>query len=389
MTSLTIDDLSLPHFVNSRQIGMVGNTPLLFDMRSRYGDRGLIIEGRPDLKADEVFKQINLQRLREGTTSDEVYQLAQSVKSRFLGVDELNRAPEVTQNELLSIMNGYILHKGAPVYLGDGFSVGIGTGNLGNGGYVGTFRIDDALADRLHLFLDLDYWKPTDEDMALIDRRGKADPRVKKSESRDISDKIVEAHRMINAKPTPLEMSIAGRYLERALDYCEKFPAAEHSKDNLKEAWPAICTQKNCKLKNTYCARVKSVGQRTVEAAQSLAKGLQYIAGLKNSQAKDDPLGAMLLAVRLMLPYSGVISPAYLREEGNFNNPNLAARNLATDLEQEINAQFSSGRKPGQLTRSLAYAQQGKLDQMPYEAKPEWRFAGRLLERINEENKKP
>ena len=29
------------------------------------------------------------------------------------------------------------------------------------------------------------------------------------------------------------------------------------------------------------------------------------------------------------------------------------------------------------------------LDQMPYEAKPEWRFAGRLLERINEENKKP
>lgn len=138
MSKLTYEDLQLPHFRNSRIVGSVGGTPitlldainaalltknnvfvagkkgvgktqLLFDMyNSRFGGKGVIVEGRPDLKADELFKSIDLTRLREGKNSEEVMQLAQAVKYRFFGADELNRCPEITQNELLSIMNGYI-----------------------------------------------------------------------------------------------------------------------------------------------------------------------------------------------------------------------------------------------------------------------------------------
>lgn len=242
--NLTYQDLELPHFVNSRQVGVIGQTPLsvvdvvnaaqlaklnlfvagkkgsgktqlLFDVRdSRFGGRGLVVEGRPDLKTDQLFKMMNLKKLREGATSDEIIELANSVTYRFFGADEINRAPEVTQNEYLSIMNGYLLHKGDPIPLGNGFSIGLATGNLGNGEYVGTFKIDAALADRLHVFMDFDYWKPTDEDMAVLDARKMDNPQVKRAANvRDFSDKIIAAHQEIIAAPTLHETVVIGRYL--------------------------------------------------------------------------------------------------------------------------------------------------------------------------------
>ncbi len=412
--TLTYEDLQFPVYVNSHIVGTVGGvaltvsdainaaqlvknnvfvggkkgtgkTQLLFDLyRNRYGKKGKVFEGRPDLKADEIYKSINLKKLRTGLSSEEVVELAQSVHFPFVGADEINRAPEVSQNELLSIMNGYTLHKGDRVNLGDGFCVGLATGNLGNGGYVGTFKIDDALMDRLHLFLNLDYWKPTDEDMATIDARTDIDPRVVEAPVRDLSAKIKAAYAEIIAAETPLEMTIVGRYLERALDYCKQFPSAEHSKDNLQESWPVICTQTSCDLRDTYCGQVKAVGERTVKAVKNLARGLQRIAKLKKPESPDDPLGAMFTALKLVLPYSGVISPAYLRQEGMFNNPSLAAKNLTESLEQEVRKEFITGDKAGPLTMALAYAQRGKLSERPYvPRKAEWKFVQPFLAELN------
>ena len=417
--TLTYEDLKLPVYLNSRAVGAVGGvsltvtdainaaqlvknnvflagkkgvgkTQLLRDLfLNRYGGKGMHIEGRPDLKADELYKIVNLEKLRKGAlTSEELFELTQSVNYHFLGVDELNRCPEITQNQLLSIMNGYILHNGKPVKLGTGFCAGIATGNLGNGGYVGTFKIDEALADRLHLFLNLDYWKPTDEDMAEIDMRTDLDPRVVDSEVRDISDKIITANTELIKQETPLEITIIGRYLERALDYCTKFATAGNSKDKLNEAWPVICTQKTCDQRNTLCGRIKSVGERTVKAVKSLAKGLQYTAHLKNPAAQDDPINAMLTAIKLVLPYSGAISTQYQREEGNFNNPCLAAEHVVADLETAVKDQFEKNEKPGPLTVSLAYAHQGRLAERPYAPKsPEWQFVQPLLEKINQKGR--
>ncbi len=414
---LTYEDLQFPVYLNSHAVGTIGGialtvsdainaaqlvknnvfvggkkgtgkTQLLFDLyRNRYGKKGKVFEGRPDLKAEEIYKNINLEKLRTGLTSDEVVELAQSVHFPFVGADEINRAPEVSQNELLSVMNGYILHHGDRVNLGDGFSAGIATGNLGNGGYVGTFKIDDALMDRLHLFLDLDYWKPTDEDMARVDARREIDPRVVEAPVRDISAKIKAAYEAMKAAETPLEITIVARYLERALDYCKQFPSAEYSKDNLRESWPVICTQKSCDLRDTYCGQVKAVGERTVKAVKSLARGLQQIVKLKDPESADDPLGAIFTAMKLILPYSGVISPAYLRQEGNFNNPCLAAKNLAGSLEAEIKKEFNDGEQPGPLTMALAYAKNGRLAERLYlPRKAEWKFVQPFLAELNRRN---
>lgn len=420
MEPLTYQELQPPTYLNNKIIGSVGGTPLtivdaiianhlmkgntflagkkgsgktqlLRDIeRHWYSGQAISLEGRADLKADEVLKRVNLQKLRTAATSDEILELAANWRYHCLTVDELNRCPEVTQNELLSMMNGYFLHQGQPVILGDGFCAGIATGNLGNGGYVGTFKIDDALADRLHLFLDLDYWKPTDEDKAVIDMRAGNDPRVVLAQLGDISGKIITTHQQLAQQEEPLEVMLIARYLERALDYCEKFPSAECSKDNLREYWPVACTQDNCALKDTLCSRVKSVGERTVKAAKRLAMGLQYVAQLKNPETAEDPLNTMLLATRLMLPYAGVISQNYLLGAGIFNNPNLAARELMKDIEQDLRNQFydtTDPTKPGPLTRAIAYAHTGTLSKAGYVPDGRWKFAVAHLESINERAK--
>lgn len=415
MATVSYEDLRFPVYLNSRGIGTVGGTPLtvsdainaaqisklnvflagkkgvgktqlLRDIyMNRYGGKGTNFEGRPDLKPDEVFKLINLEKLREAKSTSEVVELAQAINYHFIGVDELNRCPEITQNQLLSLMNGYVLHQGKPVKLGTGFCAGVATGNLGNGGYVGTFRIDEALQDRLHLFLDLDYFKPTDADMAELDSRTDLDPRIVDAKSRDISDKIIETNKALSEIKPSLEMTIIGRYLERAMDYCSKFDSAGNSKDNLGGTWPAICTQKSCELRDTLCGKVKSVSERTVKAVKNLGRGLQYVAKLKNAETVADPLGSMLVATRLVLPYSGVISPNYLREEGMFNNANLASDKLIEQIQKDLYDQIGVGGRAGPLTLAIAHAIKGQFDKHPYNPKDKkWGFAAHMLKQLSD-----
>ncbi len=417
MTAITYDELKLPVYLNSHPVGAVGGTTLtivdainaaqlmgrnvflagkkgmgksqiLRDIyRNRFGGKGVMQEGRPDLRVDEIYKAVNLQKLlsKQAVNTAELEELLGAVDWHFVGIDELNRAPEITQNQLLGMINGEIIHRSIPIRLGKGFHAGIGTGNLGNGGYVGTFKIDDALADRLHLFLNLDYWKPTDDDVALLDARTDVNPKVIDSSVRDISDKIISAHKEIIAQGVPLELTIIARYLERALDYCHKFPQAGHSKDNLGDNWPVICTQKNCERKNSYCAQIKAVGERTVKALKSMAIGLQYVAKLKNPGTPDDPVGAALLAARLVLPYSGCIAHQYLLSEGIFSNPNIAAGKIVEELESVFRPQFYNNKKPGRLTVALA-APADLMDNPEFKDKiqfippsPEWNFVLPLI----------
>jgi hypothetical protein len=421
MTAITYEDLKFPVYLNSREIGSVagvpltvcdainaaqlaklnvflagkkgcGKTQLLRDMcNNRFGGNGVNLEGRVDMKIDEVYKQVNLKKIFDKTAHNEkeLVELAKTAGHHFIGVDELNRCPEVVQNELLSAMNGYIMYDGKPYQLGNGFAVGLATGNLGNGGYVGTFKIDDALADRLHLFINLDYWKPTVEDKVEIDKRTEIDPRVIESQHRDISNRIIAAHKEIMAKPTRLETTVFGRFFEQALDYCRTHNSAGNSKDNLMERWPSICTEKSCPLRNSYCARIKSVGERTVKAMKLLAQGLQYVAALKSPGCKDAPIEAILTAANLMLPYSGSISHVYLNEADVFGNPNIAAKSLVNEIQNQISEQLGTAEKPGPFVTSFAFAKSGRLNEFPYSpSDASWGFARHYLEMIAKEAKK-
>ena len=379
-----------------------GKTQALIDnLRNRYNGKGIVFEGTKDFSVDDILKSINLEKLRTAQSSDEVMELAERVQYHFIGVDEITRFPEVVQTEVLRIMNGYVMHKGSPVYFGNGHCSGIATGNMGNG-YVATFALDDALADRCHLFLNLDYWKPTDEDMADVDMRTDIDPRVIQSPLQDLSDKIVAIQKILRARETALEFTIIGRFLERALDYCEKFPKAGNSKDNLGHSWPVICTKESCALKDTICGRVKSVGERSNRAMKSLAKGLLYMAELKEPRLRDKiykgtgtaAMDAGILAAKLVLPYAEVISKQYLQSEGIHGSPNLAMEEIGTQLEKEIKEQcYTTDKKgeraPGPLLTAIAFACKGQLKDYKYnEGKGKWKFVNATLQKMNEEQKR-
>ena len=156
MTNLTYDDLKLPTYLNNSVVGNVGGTSLtivdainaaqisglkifaggkkgsgksqlLADLYfNRFGGEGIYEEGRLDFTIDEIMKRVNLQKLREGVTSEELIELTDRVNYVFVRFDELNRCPEAVQNFILGLMNGMIRHNGKPIKLGrNGFHAGI------------------------------------------------------------------------------------------------------------------------------------------------------------------------------------------------------------------------------------------------------------------------
>lgn len=371
--TLTYEELAFPIFRNSRSIGAVsgvnitvedalraalvtrsnifavggrgtGKTQALSDILCNFfgGEeeegKGMFIEVRADSKPDELYTKVNLgkEALEAATSSEDLIVLTQRVKKRFFGADELNRGPELTQNGFMALANGYYPHKGRRIPLGSNdYSVGMATANIGNGEYSGTFRMDSAALDRWQLILDLNFWRRTAEDENEI-RKQKRDPRVKLATLRDISDKLVAAYKSIG-QPSEI-MELISLYLTQGLDYCEKFPAAENSKRVLDSRFPVICHEKACALRNEACGIAKPLEERGAQTILRLAQGLEYIAKLKNQEMKTDPINSMLIAYSLVAPHSRVLSPQYILQDENFNNPALAGKNAAAKLRAEIEA---------------------------------------------------
>ena len=374
----------------------IGKSQLLFDTRNAFfGGKGKVIEGRPDLKLEQLFERIAISpdQLKNGFNSETIHQLAAAIDYHFFGMDEITYCPEQTQTAMLSLMNGYLMFKGEPVKLGSGYCFGIATGNPN---YAGSFRLNEALQDRLHLFLNFDYWRPTDEDMALIDERNHVNPGVKEDGVRDISDRIIAAHKELTARETAVEAMIAARFFERALDYCETYPAANNSKEALGDAWPSICAQKSCHLQATACGHVKAVGERTVQAMKRLAAGLEYVAHLKRPETAIDSFGAIFTAAKLVLPYAGVISPVFMLSEGMFGSPVLAAHAVIDDVEKTVREAFFEKVKDEKgversppLVVALAYANAGRLEEYKtFSPDKQWSFVLPLYKSIDKAAKR-
>ena len=374
--TITYEELAFPHFRNTRSIGSVsgvnlttedalrvalvtrsnilavggrgtGKTQALSDiLRHFFGGegeegKGVFIECRSDFKPDELFTRVNLDKvfdpLKRAATTDEIIELTSKVHKRFFGADELNRAPELTQNGFMSMASGYYTHHtGERIPLGNNdYSIAMATANIGNGEYSGTFRMDSAGLDRWQLILDLNYWRKTPEDENEI-KKQQRDPRVKLAPVRDISEKLVAAYKSIGQPSESMEL--ISLYLTQGLDYCEKFPAAEHSKRVLDTRFPVICHEKSCALRNTACGIAKPLEERGAQTILRLAQGLEYIAKLKNPDAREDPINSMLIAYSLVAPHSRVLSQQYILQDENFNNPALAGKNAAAKLRGEIEA---------------------------------------------------
>ena len=110
-----------------------------------------------------MFQQINLEKLRTGTSSQELKELTSKVNSNLIVVDELPNCVPAVRGQLFNLFDGFIEINGVAYPIGDGYSVGVATGNIGQQFTESSNELGRALKDRMHVVVDTDYYpKPTD-----------------------------------------------------------------------------------------------------------------------------------------------------------------------------------------------------------------------------------
>ena len=141
-----------------------GKTQLARDAMSDFGDKSMFILGRNDMDTRELFQQMNLEKLREGKTSSEVKELTDKIGYNLIVVDELPNCVPAVRAQLFNLFDGFIELNGKTYPIGNGYSVGIATGNVGQKFTESTNELGRALKDRMHVTIDTDYFSPTPSD---------------------------------------------------------------------------------------------------------------------------------------------------------------------------------------------------------------------------------
>lgn len=338
MSTLTYDDLKLPNYINNQPFfanltvsdGIVATVPAglslllagdtgcgktqaasdiyfhLFGGNIADGGQGILIRAHPEVDIyNEIFTQINVPAGRR--------ELTDNIKALIYRVEELNRAPPVSQNQCFGIGDGDMDHKGKSISLGrEGYHQLITTANLGNGEFGGTFKTDKAMYNRLHVAFDFDYpdYKPTDEDRFEMDER-KANPNVKKTPPRDISELIIAAHKEIVQKTADkgTEATAVLHYLSFGLENCW-----EHKQKG--KSWPRKC--QGCQHNPTddaLCSLIREPVTRTLQSTVLYAAALEHIAKLKDPAVALDPVELMFKSFEMTGAYQFLLNPGVLKQK--------------------------------------------------------------------------
>ena len=364
MTKITYQDLELPNYLNTRMVFgnldvsdlakaavlaplnilLVGDTgtgksQLATDIYHYYfggnkteNGQGVFIRAHPEIDIyNEIFTNLSIERAQR--------ELTDNLEAKIFFVDELNRAPSVAQNQFFGLGDGVMDYRGRSVRLGkDGYHILVGTANLGNGEFQGTFETDKAMYNRLHVALDFDYkdFKPTGKDQRELNRR-KPNPNVKKQNPRDISDKILTASKEIerNSENLGLETLAVIDYLTFGLDNCQR--NLEEGRGNGKgEIWPMKC--QDCKFNpndGSLCSLIRAPKRRTLNSLLRYANALQYLAELKNPEIIIDPIDLIFKSFELTGAYQFLLNPHKLRQDHCDQNPEMMAE-IAKRLKEDF-----------------------------------------------------
>jgi len=288
-----------------------GKTQLANGLAGLFGDSYCYAEGRPDFESSELLKHMNLGKLKQATSDRELVELTENVNKALYYVDELNRCPPIIQNYFLNFFDGKFVHNGKVYRLGKkGYSVGYASANLGDGEFVGTQDSDRALKDRMHLIVKIDdplFCTTEDDDGVIFE--GKKDPRaVAPLEGTNCLEDILSLHEMFKARPVPTILPCLGIYFHKGLDYVEN--TARHSKRVLDQVWPNHQSIRQ----DTDESKIMPLSKRSILATMALTQALEMIAEAKGHHVQDS--GKLFLdALRFTVPYSGVLSPAYVMNE--------------------------------------------------------------------------
>ncbi len=318
-----------------------GKTQLAKDAMTNFGDKSLFVLGRNDMDTRELFQQLNpefFKALKDGNLQKGMgyKELTDKIDTHLTVVDELPNCVPAVRAQLFNLFDGFIELNGKAYPIGNGYSVGIATGNIGQQFTESANELGRALKDRMHVTIDTDYFFPTAGDTLEI-LATNTNPRVdfNSSDAKDPSALTIERHDKLVAQEVPLEKLIISNYLLHGLDYCSR-----GSKRKMKSQWP---TQLEQHEQGSDVGLILPVSTRAAKSiirlSQSLdeivrAKHLDYLRkekGFNEEKALNNIdegvskhyFDSMMQAFKYVSAYSGVLNPAMV--DGTYQGDKYSA----------------------------------------------------------------
>ncbi len=361
-----------------------GKTQLALEINNTYfGGRGTFIRAHPDLKTRDIYTALSLEKLSSARgDTHEALKIVESVRNPLTILDEINRVPQITQNQALSILDGYITvpERNENVFFGiDGFHIGVATANLGRS-YSGIFPFDPAYLDRSHLIINVDNFPPTTTDLIKIQQQD-INPRLEKPDQEDCTDEIVAIWKSLSEMSLALDGLIADLYLKKNLDFCVKSPTKR--KSTVRDDIPNMC--QGCSSEgregglSEVCGYVVPTSTRSFKAYKALAFGLCAVADAKSTNPTPALPGyaEVLEAFRITGPYSGILDSAWIRRD-HHGNPYLAVDFLYHRIKEDLEARIDY------IKKGFSDAIAGRLTRDSIEALgEEWFWLEEILNEIN------
>jgi len=287
-----------------------GKTQLARDAMGYFPGKNTFVLGRNDMDVRELFQQINLGKLKTAKSSQELKEVTSKIDNHLTIVDELPNCVPAVRAQLFNLFDGYIEINGVAYPIGNGYSVGIATGNIGQRFTESANELGRALRDRMHVIVDVDYFHPKPSDTLEI-LAGNTNPRVEfNSQGEDKSKQIISEHKEIAASQIPLEKMIIANYLVHGLDYSEK-----GSKRAMKDAWP---TQLEQHEQGSDVGLVLPVSTRAAKSTVRLSQALDKIAREKGGN--PGAFESMMQAYKMVSTYSGVLNEADVQNKYKGNH---------------------------------------------------------------------
>ncbi len=291
-----------------------GKTQLARDAMSYFPQKSLFVLGRNDMDTRELFQQINPRffdavRRGESIKGLEAKQLTDAVNYNLIVVDELPNCVPAVRAQLFNLFDGFIEINGKAYSIGNDYSAGIATGNIGQQFTESSNDLGRALKDRMHVIVDTDHFFPKPSDTLEI-LAGNTNPRVEFAEQSEKNENdIISRYNLLAKKSVPLEKLIVANYLLHGLDYCEAGNEIK-SKRKMKGRWPNEVTNHG---QGSDEGLVLPVSPRAAKSILRLSQSLDDIAAGKGVGAEEIQKGAfnsMMQAYRLVSAYSGVLDEA-------------------------------------------------------------------------------
>ncbi|MFA5084502.1 MAG: AAA family ATPase [Candidatus Paceibacterota bacterium] len=350
-----------------------GKTQLARDAMNYFGDKSMFILGRNDMDTRELFQQINLEKLRTGSSSSEIRELTDKVNYNLIVVDELPNCASAVRAQLFNLFDGFIELNGKAYPIGKGYSAGIATGNIGQKFTESSNELGRALKDRMHVIIDADYFFPQPRD-TLEMLAESTNPRVEfGKDGEDGSQGIIGKYNDLVKKDIPFEKLIIANYLLHGLDYCSK-----GSKRQMKDAWPNNLESHE---QGSDIGLVLPVSPRASKSIIRLSQALDSIAAEKGAKNLDY-LDSMMQAYKFVSAYSGVLNEAAVA--ANYDGSRYKAMDsIITTTKKQFDDKRNS------MAAGLEMVKSGKTDKKVLDLFDErWGFMKDILVHLSNQNQK-